>query len=124
MRSIPFHKFFVLTGSAVLASTLLIPQSKSYTRGVAPKYVSAFCQSNTMTVVWDKTAGKPATLRLGGGGTGYQFKIPGSAGSKGQWTFTQVGLSGNLWVVQLENQWGVNTSSGGTTFDPNIPCST
>lgn len=85
-------KIAVAAVTSIVGLGLITPSAEAYVRNVAPVITSVTCNfsGDQVTVSWSKDAGKPAVVQVFKVGTGsyFQQSIPGSRGSKGNWTFS------------------------------------
>lgn len=107
--------------AAIALTGTLAPTADAYTSGAAPVLLDFSCNADgTVTYVWDKTAGKPAEVVLRRvfptPESATAFRVPGSRGSKGDYTFTtSYSTQTNQLQGQLRTRGGVYSNTLSST---------
>jgi len=99
------RKFIAMAATTVVLQAATTVGAAAYTRGVAPNLLTFTCSGSTITLSWDKNAGKPVDYTLSGSLT-YTSSIPGSRGAKGNYTTSVPSIvqSGQTWTASLRNR--------------------
>lgn len=99
--------------TSLLVFGSLASTADAYTNGAVPSLTSFTCNNNgTVTMVWDKNAGKPIEYSLTRvnptPSASYRDRIPGARGSKGSYTVASSFTSpGYVIEAALYNRAGV-----------------